>query len=68
MQVDLIDTLQDTILFLAAAQLPFVIWLMKNFMDGVPKELEEAAWTDGAGSLQSLTRIVLPLMGPGSRW
>jgi multiple sugar transport system permease protein len=64
-QVDLIDTLQGTILFFAASQLPFAIWLMKNFMDGVPKELEEAAWTDGAGSLQSLIRIVLPLMGPG---
>ncbi|WP_328780376.1 carbohydrate ABC transporter permease [Streptomyces canus] len=64
-QVDLIDTLQGTILFFATSQLPFAIWLMKNFMDGVPKELEEAAWTDGAGSLQSLTRIVLPLMGPG---
>jgi multiple sugar transport system permease protein len=38
---------------------------MKNFMDGVPKELEEAAWTDGASPLQSLARIVLPLMGPG---
>ncbi|MFE3857164.1 carbohydrate ABC transporter permease [Streptomyces griseorubiginosus] len=64
-QVDLIDTLQGTILFFAASQLPFAIWLMKNFMDGVPRELEEAAWTDGANSLQSLTRIVLPLMGPG---
>jgi multiple sugar transport system permease protein len=64
-QVDLIDTLQGTILFFAASQLPFAIWLMKNFMDGVPKELEEAAWTDGAGTLQSLIRIVLPLMGPG---
>ena len=64
-QVDLIDTMQGTIFFFAASQLPFAIWLLKNFMDGVPKELEEAAWTDGAGSLQSLTRIVLPLMGPG---
>ncbi|ELS56539.1 carbohydrate ABC transporter permease [Streptomyces viridochromogenes] len=64
-QVNLIDTLQGTIFFFAASQLPFAIWLMKNFMDGVPKELEEAAWTDGASSLQSLVRIVLPLMGPG---
>ncbi|MFB7505401.1 carbohydrate ABC transporter permease [Streptomyces broussonetiae] len=64
-RVNLIDTLQGTILFFAASQLPFAIWLMKNFMDGVPKELEEAAWTDGASSLQSLVRIVLPLMGPG---
>ncbi|MFE0175908.1 carbohydrate ABC transporter permease [Streptomyces sp. NPDC059002] len=64
-QVDLIDTMQGTIFFFAASQLPFAIWLMKNFMDGVPKELEEAAWTDGASSFQSLVRIVLPLMGPG---
>ncbi|MFD9938479.1 carbohydrate ABC transporter permease [Streptomyces massasporeus] len=64
-QVDLIDTMQGTILFFAASQLPFAIWLMKNFMDGVPKELEEAAWTDGASAFQSLLRIVLPLMGPG---
>ncbi|MEU6575274.1 carbohydrate ABC transporter permease [Streptomyces sp. NPDC046805] len=64
-RVNLIDTMQGTILFFAASQLPFAIWLMKNFMDGVPKELEEAAWTDGASSLQSLVRVVLPLMGPG---
>ncbi|MDX2530608.1 carbohydrate ABC transporter permease [Streptomyces europaeiscabiei] len=64
-QVNLIDTMQGTIFFFAASQLPFAIWLMKNFMDGVPKELEEAAWTDGASSLQSLVRVVLPLMGPG---
>ncbi|MGW0290523.1 carbohydrate ABC transporter permease [Streptomyces tuirus] len=64
-RVDLIDTMQGTILFFAASQLPFAIWLMKNFMDGVPKELEEAAWTDGASAFQSLLRIVLPLMGPG---
>jgi len=57
--------MQGTILFFAASQLPFSIWLMKNFMDGVPKELEEAAWTDGASPMQSLVRIVLPLMGPG---
>ncbi|BCL23093.1 carbohydrate ABC transporter permease [Streptomyces tuirus] len=64
-RVDLIDTMQGTILFFAASQLPFAIWLMKNFMDGVPRELEEAAWTDGASAFQSLLRIVLPLMGPG---
>ncbi|MFC7310102.1 carbohydrate ABC transporter permease [Streptomyces monticola] len=64
-QVELIDTMQGTILFFAASQLPFAVWLCKNFMDGVPRELEEAAWTDGASALQSLLRVVLPLMGPG---
>ncbi|KAF4409268.1 MULTISPECIES: carbohydrate ABC transporter permease [Streptomyces] len=64
-QVELVDTMHGTALFLATSQLPFGIWLMKNFMDGVPVVLEEAAWTDGASALQTLGRVVLPLMGPG---
>lgn len=64
-QIDLIDTVHGTALFLATAQLPFAVWLMKNFMDGVPKVLEEAAWTDGASWAQTLLRVILPLMGPG---
>ncbi|MER5768805.1 carbohydrate ABC transporter permease [Streptomyces sp. NPDC001985] len=64
-QVNLIDTMYGTGLFLAASQLPFSIWLMKNFMDSVPVALEEAAWTDGASGRQALVRVVLPLMGPG---
>ncbi|NDZ78707.1 carbohydrate ABC transporter permease [Streptomyces sp. SID10853] len=65
-QVNLVDTVYGTALFLATSQLPFAIWLMKNFMDGVPKVLEEAAWTDGASMPQTLRRVVLPLMGPGA--
>jgi multiple sugar transport system permease protein len=64
-QVNLIDSVPATILFMAAASLPFAIWMMKNFMDSVPVSLEEAAWTDGAGMLASLRHIVLPLMVPG---
>ncbi|MCT2592483.1 carbohydrate ABC transporter permease [Streptomyces sp. N2-109] len=64
-QINLIDTLSGTAFFLATSQLPFAVWLMKNFMDGVPVVLEEAAWTDGASWFQSLTRVIVPLMGPG---
>jgi multiple sugar transport system permease protein len=64
-QTNLIDTMHGTSFFLATSQLPFAIWLMKNFMDGVPVALEEAAWTDGASWLQALVRVILPLMGPG---
>jgi multiple sugar transport system permease protein len=64
-RINLIDSIPATIAFMATASLPFAIWMMKNFMDGVPTSLEEAAWTDGAGWLQSLWRIVLPLMVPG---
>jgi multiple sugar transport system permease protein len=62
---ELTDSVPALILFMAASSLPFAIWMMKNFMDAVPVSLEEAAWTDGAGWLQSLRRIVLPLMVPG---
>jgi multiple sugar transport system permease protein len=62
---ELTDSVPALILFMAASSLPFAIWMMKNFMDGVPISLEEAAWTDGAGWFQSLRRIILPLMVPG---
>lgn len=65
-QLNLLDSLTATSLFLAATTLPFAIWLMKNFMDGVPIGLEEAAWTDGASSMQALRRIVVPLVLPGA--
>ena len=64
-QLNLIDTYTGTILFMATTALPIAIWLTKNFMDGVPIELEEAAWTDGASPMQALRRVVLPLMWPG---
>jgi multiple sugar transport system permease protein len=64
-QLNLVDTIGGTIMFMATSALPFAIWLTKTFMDGVPISLEEAAWVDGAGSMQALFRIVLPLMWPG---
>jgi len=63
--LNLVDTLQGCILFFIASSLPFSIWLMKNFLDGVPVELEEAAWVDGASTLRAFFRVVLPLMAPG---
>jgi multiple sugar transport system permease protein len=65
-QLDLLDSIPATILFLTATGLPMAIWLMKNFMDEVPISLEEAAWVDGASGLRALLRIVLPLMLPGT--
>jgi multiple sugar transport system permease protein len=62
---NLVDSEPATVLFMTASSLPFAIWMTKNFMDGVPVSLEEAAWTDGANWFQSLWRVVLPLMAPG---
>src|ERR671937_122457 len=63
--IRMIDTFHGVILFLVASNLPFSIWLMKNFLDSVSVELEEAAWVDGASTLGSLFRVVLPLAAPG---
>jgi multiple sugar transport system permease protein len=65
-QLDLLNSMTATTLFMAATTLPIAIWLMKNFMDGVPIGLEEAAWTDGASAMQALRRIVVPLVIPGA--
>jgi multiple sugar transport system permease protein len=63
--LNLTDTLQGCILFFTASSLPFSIWLMKNFLDSVPVEMEEAAWIDGANILQSFWYIMLPMAAPG---
>ena len=60
-----LDSLYTTALFLAASSLPFAIWLMKNFIDAVPLELEHAAAIDGASTFRILRQVVLPLTVPG---
>ncbi|QUH05576.1 carbohydrate ABC transporter permease [Saccharopolyspora erythraea] len=64
-QFSLIDSMFGTTLFLASSSLPIAIWMTKNFMDGVPISLEEAAWVDGASGMQALRSVVLPLVVPG---
>lgn len=63
--MNLFDNLLGVVLFMAAGGIPYAMWLMKNFMDSIPIELEEAAWVDGANTFQSLRYIILPLMLPG---
>ena len=64
-QLELLDSMPATILFMATTTLPMAIWMMKNFMDAVPVSLEEAAWVDGASAMSALRTIVLPLMRQG---
>jgi multiple sugar transport system permease protein len=45
--------------------LPLTVWLLRNFFQTVPKELEDAALVDGCSKLESLFRIMLPLTTPG---
>ncbi|WP_130858938.1 carbohydrate ABC transporter permease [Gracilibacillus phocaeensis] len=61
----LVNTLTGVIMFMIAGSLPYSIWLMKNFIDSVPIELEESAWIDGATALQAIRKIVVPVIVPG---
>jgi multiple sugar transport system permease protein len=45
--------------------LPFVLWMMRGYINGIPIELEEAAFVDGAGRWQVLSKVVFPLLLPG---
>lgn len=64
-QLELLDSMPATILFMASTALPMAIWMTRNFMDAVPVSLEEAAWVDGASRMTALRTIVLPLMRQG---
>lgn len=44
---------------------PFVVWMMRGFVDGVPIELEEAAMVDGCSRVGAFCRVTLPLLLPG---
>ena len=59
------DSVLAVMLFLTSAALPYGIWMMKNFMDSVPIDLEESAWVDGASTFKGILKVVMPLMVPG---
>ncbi len=64
-RLELLDTLTGLVIVYLTFNLSLVVWLMRSFFDATPRALEEAAWIDGATLLQTFTRIVLPVAGPG---
>lgn len=59
----LVDSSLALILVLAGGS-AFNIWLLKSYIDGIPRELDEAAMVDGAGQFTVFYRIILPLAAP----
>jgi multiple sugar transport system permease protein len=64
-RLGLIDTHLGLVLTYAAIQIPFTAWVLKNFFDGVPPAIFEAARLDGASRWRTLWSIALPLIAPG---
>ena len=47
--------------------LPFSIWVLRGFIIGIPRDLEEAAMVDGNSRFTAFVKILLPLVVPGPR-
>lgn len=61
----LVDTYLALILVYAAFSMAFSIWILSSFFASIPKEIEEAAWIDGASRIGTLIKVILPLALPG---
>ena len=61
----LYDTRIGLILLYCVFNLPFAIWTLRSVIEGIPKELDEAAMIDGANTWQILTKVIIPLARPG---
>ena len=60
-----VNALSGVILTYMTFVLPFSVWMLRGFLLGIPKELEEAAMVDGSTRIGSFVRILLPLVAPG---
>lgn len=62
-RINLLDSIYALMIVLAGGN-AFNIWLLKGYIDSIPRELDEAAKVDGATHWQIFTRIILPLIVP----
>ncbi len=60
-----LNSYQALIIPYTAFNLPFAIWILRNYMLGIPKEMEETGRIDGAGPLRTIWTIILPMALPG---
>lgn len=63
--LDLTDTLFGLIIYYVAGNIPFCVITMQGFFMNIPVVIEEAAKIDGCNRMQTLLKVVLPIMLPG---
>jgi len=63
--MNLLDTHIALISLYTAFNIPFAVWMLTDFIRGIPVEIEESALIDGCSRLGAVFRIVLPLTAPG---
>lgn len=64
-RLNLVDTHFGLILAYTMFNIPFAVWIMRDFFMSLPSDLEDSALVDGATPWQAFVRIVLPLSTPG---
>lgn len=64
-KLNLSNTYTGMIIAYMAFNLPFLIWIMVGFFEGLPKDLDDAAAVDGLTPLQTFIKIILPISLPG---
>ena len=60
----LLGTIWSLVVFYVGLQMPFSIFLYTGFLRAIPREYEEAAWIDGAGTFRTFWGVVFPLLRP----
>jgi arabinogalactan oligomer / maltooligosaccharide transport system permease protein len=63
-KLGLLNSIAGLVLVYSTTAIPFCVWMLKGYFDTIPKELEEAAWIDGATRFGMFWRVVLPLSRP----
>ncbi len=63
--INLLDTKTGLIIVELSAVVPYAIWMIKGFIDGLPREVEEAARIDGCTEIGIVRYVTLPLAVPG---
>lgn len=61
----ILNTYLSLIIPNTAFALPMTVWLLYGYLQGISKNLEEAAMIDGCSRLQAVTRILMPILAPG---
>ncbi|HEV7185060.1 MAG: carbohydrate ABC transporter permease [Actinomycetales bacterium] len=63
--IQLVGTYGGLVITYLTFSLPFAIWMLAGYFDGIPRELDEAATVDGCGPVRALFSVVLPAARPG---
>lgn len=61
----LLDTYFGVIIGHSTFAIPFAVWMLTSYMNGIPREVDEAAMMDGATRLETIRLVILPLLMPG---